>query len=132
MQRSEHADGADRGASKLGGDVVGDRGKTQNVDVQHLSGTPHGFEILAAEVPQTKIETAPSRGLLHHIRMAFELVADCGSDEVGAVGVKSFAHHQVDLTEIDIAEIEGDFLAVSGLGPEFPDITCHLFHPHTI
>src|SRR5262245_49227080 len=131
MQRPQHADRANSGASKLGRDVLVDAGKAQDVYVQHLTGAPHSFEILAAEVPQTKIQTASGRGLLRYIRMTFELVADCGSNEIGTVGVKPFPHHQVDVTEIDIAEIDRDFFAVSGFWPEFADIAGHYLSIHT-
>ena len=39
------------------------------------------FEIFAAVVPQTKVQTIPNRGLLDHVGVAFELVTYCGSNE---------------------------------------------------
>ncbi len=122
MQSPEHADGSNCGAGKLGCDVLGDTGKPQDVDVQHLTGTPRGFEIVAAKIPQTKIQTFSGRGLLDDVRVTFELVADCGSNEIGTVRVEPFLHHQVDVTEIDIAKIDGDFFIVSGFWSEFTNI----------
>src|SRR5690349_5342183 len=125
MQSSEHADRGNRCARKLGCDVLSDGGKTEDVDVQHLTGAPHRFEILAAEAPQAEIQTFSGRGLLDDIGVTFELVADCGSNEIGAVRVEPFADHQVDVTEIDIAEIDRDFFAVGGLWPELANIAGH-------
>jgi len=36
---------------------LGDTGKAQNIDVQHLTGSPRRFEIRAAVVPQTEVKT---------------------------------------------------------------------------
>ena len=93
MQSAQHGDRGYRRASKLGRDVLGDTSKAQNVDVQHLAGPPRRFKILAAVVPQTEVQTFSGRGLLDHVCVAFELVADCGSNQIGTVRLKSFLHH---------------------------------------
>ena len=46
-----------RATSKLRRDVLGDRGKAQNIDMQRLTGTPRRVEILAAVIPQTEVQT---------------------------------------------------------------------------
>src|SRR6476619_7672471 len=58
--------------------------------------------------------------------MAVELIADRRTDEVGAVGIEAFLHHQVDMVEIDIAQVDRDLLAVTHLGPEVMNIAGHL------
>jgi hypothetical protein len=93
MQSSQHGDGGYCGASKLGRDVLGDTGEAQHIDVQRLAGSPRRFKILAAIVPQTQVQTFSGRGLLDHVCVTFELVADCGSDEVGTVRVEPFLDH---------------------------------------
>src|ERR1700753_1600037 len=90
VQSPEHADGGYCGASKLGCDVLGDSGKAQDIDVQHLTGAAQRFEILAAEAAQTEIQPFSGCGLPDHIRMTFELVTDCRSNEIGAVRVEPF------------------------------------------
>src|SRR5438874_13598201 len=45
--------------------------------------------------------------------MLGELVADGGADEVGAVGVEALLDEQVDLAEIDRAEVDGDLLRLT-------------------
>jgi hypothetical protein len=59
------------------------RARAKHLDVQHLSGCTHRFEVFSAVVPQTKVQTLSDRGLLEHVSMAFELVADCGPNEIG-------------------------------------------------
>src|SRR6266481_2766790 len=80
MQSSQHGDRGNCGAGKLGRDVLGDTSKAQNIDVQHLTGSPRRFEILAAVVPQTEVQTFSGRGLFDYVCMTFELVADCRSN----------------------------------------------------
>ena len=103
------------------------------MDVQHLSGCTRRFEIFAAVVPQTEVQTLPDRGPLDHVDMAFELVADCGSNEVGPVRVEAFLHHQVDVAEVDIAEVDRDLLGVARPWSQFMYVSGHpLYHPYTI
>jgi hypothetical protein len=44
--------------------------------------------------------------------MTFELVSDGRPDEIGPVRIEPLLHHQIDLTEVDIAEVDRDFLGV--------------------
>jgi hypothetical protein len=64
--------------------------------VQHLAGAPRRFEILAAVIPQAQVQALSNRRLLHDVRMAFELVADGRPDEIRAVRIEPFLHHQID------------------------------------
>src|SRR3979490_2555178 len=75
MQSSQHVDGGNCGASKLGRDVLGNTGKAQNIDVQHLTGSPRRFEILAAVVPQTEVQTFSGPGLFDSRFGALQVVA---------------------------------------------------------
>jgi hypothetical protein len=54
--------------------------------------------------------------LFDDLSMAFELVADCGSNEVGSVRVKALLNHQIDMAEVDEPEIDRDLFTVTGLG----------------
>ena len=78
---------------KVGRDVLRDTGQAQNIDVQHLAGSPRRFEILAAVMPQPEVQTLSSGGLLDYFCVTFELVADCRPNEIGTVGVEAFLHH---------------------------------------
>jgi hypothetical protein len=62
----------------------------------------------------------------------FELIANCGSNEIGPVRVETLLHHEVDLPEVNVTEIDRDLLAVSGFWPELMYIRSHAFHPVTI
>jgi hypothetical protein len=81
VQRSEHDDGSDSGAGELGGDIGCDSGEAQYVDVQHLPGVTRNLEVLAAIIPQTKIQTLSGGGLFDDLGMAFELVSNRGRFE---------------------------------------------------
>jgi hypothetical protein len=69
------------------------------------------------------------RGLLDHVGVAFELVTYCGSNEIGPVRVKALLYHQIDVTKIDVAEVDRDLLCVTGLCPQLMHT---LGHPLTI
>jgi hypothetical protein len=65
--------------------------------------------------------------------MAIEAGADGRADEIGAVGVEALPHHQIDVAEVDITEIDGDLLAIAGFGPQLLHVSDHvrpsLYHP---
>src|SRR4029078_1424686 len=88
--------------------------------------TTRGFEIFPAKIPQTEVQAVPGRGLLDDICVAFELVADRCPDEISTVRIEPFLHHQIDLTEVDIAEVDRDFLAIWGLWAQLADIHDHM------
>src|SRR5438270_13648663 len=89
MQSSQHGDRGNRRARELGRDVLGNCGEAQNIDMQHLARPPHRLEILAAVMPKPKIQTVSDRGLLDHVGMTFELIADRRSDEIRTVRVEA-------------------------------------------
>ena len=55
------------------------------MDMQHFSSATRRFQIFAAVVPQAEVQTLADRGLLDDVGVAFELIADCGSNEIGPV-----------------------------------------------
>jgi hypothetical protein len=65
--------------------------------------------------------------------VTFELVPDCRADEIGTVRIEPFLNHEIDVTKVDITEIDRDFFCFGQPGSKFPDIMCHRFHhPSTI
>ena len=84
------------------------------------------FEILAGVVQQAELQALAGHRPFGRLAVAVELIADRGADEVGAVGVEAFLHHQVDVAEVDIAEVDRDLLAVARLGPQLVDVAGHL------
>jgi hypothetical protein len=85
MQGAQHRDRGDGGASQLGGDVLGDGGQAQNIDLQHLAGALRRFEILAGVISQPEVQALSGRGLPDDVCMAFELVPDGRPDKIGPV-----------------------------------------------
>ena len=67
----------------------------------------------AAVVPQAEVEAFPGHGLLGRVGMPLDLVADGGADEVGPVRVEAVLDQQVDVAEIDVAEVDGDLFGVA-------------------
>ena len=80
--------------------------------MQRLARRARRFEICACITAQAEIELAPRHRLPHHVVVALELVADGGANEIAAVGVEPLLHHEVDLSEIDEAEVDGQLFAV--------------------
>ena len=91
MQGSEHRNRGNGGEGEIGRDILRYAGKAEDVDVQHLAGLPRRFEIRSGVVPQTKVKAFAGRGLLDHVGVTFELIADRRSDEIGAVRIKAVA-----------------------------------------
>jgi hypothetical protein len=130
VQRSQHDDRSDSGACEFGGDIRRDSG--EYIDLEHLSGATRRFEIVAAVASQTEIQALSGRGLFDDLGMAFELVADCGSNEICSVRVKALLNHQIDMAEVDEPEIDRDLFTVIGLGSQLTHIIGHRFHPFAI
>ena len=61
--------------------------------------------------------------------MPIKLVSNGGPDEVGPVGVEALLDEEIDMAEVDIAEVDRDLLAVCRLGPKFVYIARHSSHP---
>jgi hypothetical protein len=59
---------------------------------------------------KTEHQRLAGHRLLQRVGMSRELVADRGANEVAAVGIEAFLHQQIDLPEVDVAEVEGDLL----------------------
>src|SRR5689334_23219689 len=63
--------------------------------------------------------------------MPFDLVPDGGADKVGAIGVKAVLDQQIDMAEIDIAEVDGDLLGfATALRSQLMYIVRHLLTIH--
>src|SRR2546426_12290123 len=96
------------------------------MDVERLPGRPHPFEIVPRVVPQTELQALSGRGLLDHLGVPFELVANCGTDEIRAVRVEPLLYHQIDTAQVDVAEIHRNLLGIPRLGSQFLHISSHL------
>jgi hypothetical protein len=63
--------------------------------------------------------------------VAFELVADGRPDEIRAVRIEPFLHHQIDVTEVDIAKVDRDLLGIRDPGSQHivGHESIHFCHP---
>ena len=102
-------DGCER---KLWRDVVVDGREPDDLDAEPGARRLHRFELVAAIAPQAELQSVADDRLLDRVGMGGELVADRGPDEIGAVGVESFPHQEIDVAEIDKSEVDGDFFTV--------------------
>ena len=84
-----------------------------DLDVEPATLRLHRLQFCAADAPETEFERAPHDRLLDRVRVGGELVADRGANEVGAIGIEAFAHQEIDMAEIDEAEVDRDLLALA-------------------
>ena len=96
-----------------GENVLCDDSEFKHVDVERLSRCLQSFQVLSAVQTHTEIELVFSNRVLDGVALPIELVADRSSYEISAVGVETFLHHEVDMAEIDVTEIDRDLFAVA-------------------
>jgi len=108
LQRAQHMKGGDGLACELGSDIRRDDGKAENLYMQRLSGGLYSLEVVPAVAAQAEVKPVSGNRLLHRIGMTVELIADGSADEIGAVGVEALLDQQVDVSKIDITEIDRD------------------------
>ena len=85
MQSSEHNDGSDGGAREFGGHIGCDSGEAQYVYLQLLPGATNRLEVLAAIVPQSKVQAFSGGGLFDDVGMPLELASNRRTDKIGPV-----------------------------------------------
>ncbi len=129
MQGAHHDDGVDGDQGQLRGHVIGDAGQAQDLDMQFLAGRPDRLQVLPAVMTQAQLQGAADHGLVDHLGMGAQLIADRRANEVGAVGIEALLHQQIDLSQIDEAQVDGDLLGFTGLGTN--RVYAHE-HPHRI
>ena len=56
---------------------------------------------------------------------AFELIPDRRPDEIRPVRIEPLLHHEIDVTEVDIAKVDRDLLGVGGPGSQLAHIISH-------
>ena len=67
-----------------------------------------GLKIRARIVPETEFQRMSHDRFPDLLAVGRKLVADRRANEVGAVGIEAFVHQQIDVTEIDITQIDRD------------------------
>src|SRR5271165_191144 len=111
---AKDGDGFDGCERKLGRDVVVDRREADDLDVEPAACRLHRLELLAAKAAQAEFEGATHDRLPDGVGVRGELVADRRSDEVGAIGIETFAHQEIDVAKVDESEVDRDLFAVAG------------------
>jgi len=113
MERTEHHDRSNCGASKLDTYTAADTREPDDLYVDHLPGCTGLFKFLTAVVPQAEIQTLTRHRLLYYLGMAFDLVADRCANKIRTVGVETFLNHQIDVAKIHTAQVDRNFLGVT-------------------
>jgi hypothetical protein len=106
MKCPEDRDRCDRGSCQLGRDVGGNGEKSKDAKIELLAGCAHFFELVPIEQPKSEIERVPRYSLVDDARLPRDLVANCGADEIGSIGVKSLINEKIDLPEINVPEVD--------------------------
>ena len=78
-----------------------------------FAGGCEGLKVLARIVPETKLQRMPHDRFPDLLAMGRELIADRRANEIRAVRIKALLHQQVDMAEVDVAEIDRDLLGVA-------------------
>ena len=117
----------DRRQRQFGRDVVIDRREPEHLNVQLLGLRLNRLQFLATEPAKPEFERVPDDRLSDGVRVRGELVADRRPDEVGAIGIESLAHQEIDMAEVDEPEVDRDLLAVACPVPQPVNLACHRF-----
>ena len=104
-------------------------GEPEHLDAQLFTGGLHGLQIRPRVMPQAELERVPHDGLPDLLAMGRKLVADRRADEVGSVGVEAFLDQQIDMTEVDIAEIDGDLFGLTRFVAQSNNLSGHHLPP---
>src|SRR5271165_6017481 len=113
VKGAEDSDRFDRRAREFRRDVVIDGRKPEDLDVEPAALRLHRLQLFAADASEAEFKGVPHDRLLDRVRVGGELVADRRADEVGAIGIESFAHQEIDMSEVDEAEVDRDLLALA-------------------
>lgn len=129
VQRAEYDDRFDRFQRQGRRYIVGDARQAQHLYLQPLAARARSFQILARIVVNSEHQRAPAHRLPQCLGVRCDLIAYRGADQIGPVRVKTFAHQKIDMSEIDVAEIDRDLFGIR-LPCRFASI-CHLCTIHT-
>lgn len=109
--------------------IVGNAGQANDLDLESLPRRHRRLEIGAAVVLQANRERLAGHRLPDCFGMQRKLVSKRRSDEVGTVRIEAFLDQQIDVAEIDHADVDGHLL---GLASALPAFDSPLFGLHTI
>ena len=90
-----------------------------------LSSGLNGFQIFAAVTSETELKVMASDGLFDRVVMAVKLVANGCPDKVRTIGIEPLLHEEIDMTKVDVAEIDRDLLTIAGLWSKLAHVLRH-------
>ena len=87
----------------------------------------NSFQVLASVTSESELKLAAGHGLLNGIVMAVKLVANGCPNKIGTVRVEPFLHEQIDMTKVNIAEVDRYLLTIACLRSKLADDVGHLY-----
>ena len=81
---------------------------------------------------QAQVELVSLDGFPDGVVMPIKLVSNGCPDEVGPVGVEALLDEEIDMAEVNIAEVDRDLFAIGSLRSKFVYVGRHSRHPITI
>lgn len=129
VQGAEDVHRFDSGSREFGRDIVRNAGEAEHLNVQRFTVCADCFESRAREILQSQYECPARDRVFHDVRVDRELVPDGGADEIGTVRVEPLLHQQIDLAQVDEAEVKREFF---GLRHALPCLRLNRYHLYTI
>nr|WP_242512267.1 hypothetical protein [Pseudolysobacter antarcticus] len=119
VQRTENLDRCNRCQRQFRRYIIGNSHQADDLDIQHLSLRLHAFKFTATNIVQAENQRPARYGSFDFFAMHRKLITNGGADQIGAIGIKSFLHQKVNLTEIDDAQIDREFFGIGRDAPWF-------------
>src|SRR5580698_3700851 len=104
---------------------MGYTGEAKYLDVKRLAGGQHRFEVSPCVASESQLKLVAGDRCLDRILMTVQLIPNGSPNEVGSVRVKAFLHKEIDLTQVNTAQIDRDFLTVGSLRSKLAYIVDH-------
>src|SRR5690606_26677833 len=83
--------------------------QAQHSYLQGFAGGLYGKQIRGRVVLNTKHQRLATDGLAYRVAMRGQLIANGSSYQVRAVGIEPFLDQKINLAQVDIAQVNGDF-----------------------
>jgi hypothetical protein len=117
VESAKDDNGLNGGAGELRCYVIGDSRQADDLDIEHLASGLRTLQICATEVLETEQQRSTDNRPLDDVGVNGQLVADSGSYQVGSIGIEPLLYQQIDLPQIDHAEVDRELLRLANAGP---------------
>ncbi len=112
LQGTQNSECSNGFAAQIGSDVQSDDGQPQHANVKHVARSQHRRKFGRSDVADAKIDTFAGDDFADRVGVRLYLVADCGADEIGPIGIESLLHKKFDLAKINEAKVDRDLFGI--------------------